>query len=313
MNRIIFFIYFFFLNFNSSDINNKLKIEISKYLDFEKLKNILTILEIEDVENIERLNYYFQENWFLGKNNKERWQSGLNSNYKNLNEDKKNLIFEILKDIFIYNKIKETPDVIIVFGATLPSIIRRASFILDKNINKNTKIIFLSGYRTLDETVDKQKEIEFILKNKFNINEIINNEYDLFMCLKKILNNFEYNKIICFNEEKNNNNQKRATTESTLKLLFETFKELNNKNIKILAISNSIYIPYQQVICDNLYKKKIIQNKITIIGPNKENGILDKNNFYYKFFENENGKIDRDSFIKSSMDTIARIIFTLLN
>ena len=66
MSRIIFITCFVFLNYFSSNYS-ELKIEISKYLDFEKLKNILNILEIEDLENIETLNYYFQENWFLGK------------------------------------------------------------------------------------------------------------------------------------------------------------------------------------------------------------------------------------------------------
>lgn len=318
MKKLLSFLMLYFTSFLTL-AEKEIEI-IEKYLNYESFEKLIKETKVLSDENFEKislkeLNEILQKNWFQGAK-KERWQfeNILFENEKTIAKILQNIYkkdgiidFEIKKEKIDLNNSEKFENVknIIIFGSTFKSILNRA--ICAKSIiNENNKynIIFLTGYRKIDEKVDytDEKRAEILenlfpeIKNKNLYYKKSQTEEDLVEQIKNIVFFETKNcEVEIFSEKVVEG--KRATTESTLKKLFSE-RNFPKDSFTIGISTGDEFINYQQSVVDLFFKEQKIDFNISVFGFNKS--------FSDYFIKNN---LERARLLSEKLDTISRIVY----
>ena len=263
-----------------------------------KLFNALGITHNNDILALNKL---AQEN-FLRKPGQERW------NMPEMYPDKRSQILPILEELGVIEEILPSAssyDFIFIHGGFISRMRKRLHFLnslwptLDKKIRENTKIILLSGARPLDP---KQEGPAALAKQEFSSipfrpewktpetlpqteDKLVPFLWDQIISNEELQSKVAKNDVLFVNAPSREN--KRPNTKDTFDFWLESWKNKGKYpkeyqdfwefipaspyQAKYLAISDNPFIPYQDWVLRNIFKKEeITKVSLETVGPSAD-------------------------------------------
>ncbi|MBS0185246.1 MAG: hypothetical protein JSS34_02680 [Proteobacteria bacterium] len=274
--------------------------------------------------NIFEMNTIAQRD-FLRKAGQERWHM------QEVSHDKEK-IFPILEKLGVIDAISPTPhmlksvDYIFIHGATVGRMQNRVTYFLEnvwphltREAQERVKIIFLSGNRKLDTTLNEKETLfnpdssEIQLRPDWQKpNRPIETENDAAQIIwdQLVPDKFLRDKVL-FVSAPALKDGKRPTTKDTIKAWLKSFESFQKdplsvsqkerlfwknapdlKAVQILAISNNPYIYYQDQVFRNA---------------------LEEEGFDHIFLETVGSKAESDTLLAVYLDNIARWLYEVTN